>query len=152
MVNINLVIKSFTDDIMSIIQYVMDSEAGINNKAGHNTLKDSRIYRDLQVKARDNGDVLMDIILNDYIIYIESGRRPNSKFPPVEPIVEWCRRKGLPTDNGTVFLIRRAIARDGIRPRPILDKVFEYIDQHWDRRWADKLFNAITEELDRYFN
>jgi hypothetical protein len=95
---------------------------------------------------------VFDIILNDYITYIESGRRKGAKFPPVAPIVAWARKKGIPTDNSTIFLIRRAISRDGIQPRPIMAYVMEEVDREWDDSLADKLFNQIIEIIDKYFN
>lgn len=142
----------FSKDIMALVRMVMESNVGINAKVGVNTLTNSDIYKTLSVKATNDGDLVFDIILNDYIQYIESGRRKGAKFPPVEPIVEWCRKKGIPTDNSTVFLIRRAISRDGIKPRPILAHVFEEFDRNWNDGAADEIFNKIIEEINKWFN
>ena len=105
-----------------------------------NGLKDSDIYRELSVHATNDGDLVLDITLNDYIEYIENGRRAGGKFPPMEAIIKWCKEKGIPTDNSTIFLIRRAIAREGVEPRPIMAKVFQELDSKWDNSWSDKLF------------
>ena len=105
-----------------------------------------------RVKEFDIRDLIFDIILNDYLTFIESGRRKGAKMPPVEPIVKWARSRGIPTDNSTIFLIRRAISRDGIKPRPLMQYVFEEIDREWDDSLADKLFNQIIEIIDKYFN
>lgn len=142
----------FSKDIMSLVRMVMESNVGINAKVGVNTLTNSDIYKTLSVRATNDGDLVFDIILNDYIQYIESGRRKGAKFPPVEPIVEWCRKKGIPTDNSTVFLIRRAISRDGIKPRGILAHVFEEFDRNWNDGAADEIFNKIIEEINKWFN
>ena len=139
-------------DIAKLVRMVMESNVGINGKVGKNTLKDSDIYRELSVYATSDGDLVMDIMLNDYIQYIENGRRKGAKMPPVEPIVRWCREKGIPTDNSTIFLIRRAISRDGIEPRPIMAKVFEEMDNKWDNGWADRLFDVIMEQLNKFFS
>ena len=130
----------------------MESNVGINQKVGANTLIGSEIYNTLSVKATNDGDLVFDIILNDYIQYIESGRRKGAKFPPIEPIVRWCKKHGIPTDNSTIFLIRRAISRDGIKPRPILQYVFDEVDREWNDSLADELFNKIMEEIDKFFN
>ena len=106
----------------------------------------------MSVKATNDGDLIFDIVLNDYIQFIESGRRKGAKFPPVEPIVRWARSRGIPTDNSTIFLIRRAISRDGIKPRPIMQYVFEEVDREWDEQLADELFNKIMEMIDNFFN
>lgn len=146
------IMQEFGNDIAKLVRMVMESNVGINGKVGKNTLKDSDIYRELSVYATSDGDLVMDIMLNDYIQYIENGRRKGAKMPPVEPIVRWCREKGIPTDNSTIFLIRRAISRDGIEPRPIMAKVFEEMDNTWDNGWADRLFDVIMEQLNKFFN
>ena len=142
----------FTKDIMMLVQAVMESEDLINKKVGRNTIIGSDLYKTLQVKATNDGDLVFDILLNDYLTFIESGRRKGAKMPPVEPIVKWAKKHGIPTDNGTIYLIRRAISRDGIAPRPFMDKVFEDIDYAWDKAWADELFDELTRLITEYFN
>ena len=146
------VMYAFGKDIAALVRMVMDSNVGVNQKVGRNTLSDSDIYRTLSVRATNDGDLVMDIVLNDYIQYIESGRRKGAKFPPVEPIVRWCKEKGIPSDNSTIFLIRRAIARDGIAPRPFMAKVFDELDRAWDNEWSDRLFDIIMETINKFFN
>ena len=152
MLNVSNIIMEFSKDLMSLVRMVMESNVGINQKVGKNTLTDSDIYKTLSVMATSDGDLVFDIILNDYLIYIENGRRQGAKMPPVEPIVRWAKEHGIPTDNSTIYLIRRAISRDGIRPRPILAKVFEEVDMEWNDNIADNLFNKIMEEIDKWFN
>lgn len=153
MTQIGALVMSISKDIMELVRMVMESNNLINTKVGRNTIApDSDIYKSLQVKATNDGDLVFDIMLNDYLTFIESGRRKGAKFPPVEPIVKWARKRGIPTDNSTIFLIRRAISRDGIRPRPFMQFVLEEIDTSWDDGWANKIFKIITEELDKYFN
>lgn len=149
---IGKIVMEFSKDLMELVRMVMESNVGINQKVGTNTLIDSNIYKTLSVRATHDGDLIYDIILNDYIQFIESGRRVGAKFPPVEPIVDWAKKRGIPTDNATIFLIRRAISRDGIKPRPILQYVFEEVDREWDERLADELFNRIMELTDKFFN
>ena len=149
---IGKIVMEFSKDLMTLVRMVMESNVGINRKTGSNTLVGSDIYKSLSVKATNDGDLVFDIILNDYITYIESGRRKGAKFPPVAPIVAWARKKGIPTDNSTIYLIRRAISRDGIKPRPFMAHVLEEIDREWDEQLADELFNKIISEIDKFFN
>lgn len=51
----------------------------------------------------------------------EFGRSPNNTMPPYDAIADWVAEKGIATRgspgfDGVVFLVRRAIARDGIKP------------------------------------
>ena len=146
------VLYEFGKDIAKIVRMVMDSNVGINKKSGHNTLSNSDIYRQLSVISTNDGDLVFDIMLNDYITYIESGRRQGAKMPPVEPIVRWAKKHGIPTDNSTIYLIRRAISRDGIQPRPIMATVFKELDNEWQNSWSDRLFDIIIEQIDKFFN
>lgn len=149
---IGKIVMEFSKDLMQIVRMVMESNVGINEKVGENTLVKSNIYKSLSVRATNDGDLIFDIILNDYLTFIESGRRKGAKMPPVEPIVRWCKSKGISTDNSTIFLIRRAISRDGIRPRPIMQYVFDEIDREWNDGLADEIFSKIMEEIDKFFN
>lgn len=144
--DINKIVMEFTKDIMKLVHAVMDGQEFADNKIG------SDIYKNLQVNATNDGDLVFDIILNDYLKFIESGRRKGADMPPVEPIIKWAKKHGIPTDNGTIYLIRRAISRDGIAPRPFMDKVFEDIDDVWDKNWADELFDEIMRMINDFFN
>ena len=144
--DISKIVTEFTKDIMQLVHAVMEGQDLGNNKSS------SDIYKNLQVNATNDGDLVFDIILNDYLKFIESGRRKGAKFPPVEPIVNWAKKHGIPTDNGTIYLIRRAISRDGIAPRPFMDKVFADIDDVWDKNWADELFDEIMRMINDFFN
>ena len=150
--DVTRIVNEFKRDIFELVRLVMGSDALINNKVGRNTIVGSAIYNELEVMATNDGDLVFDILLNDYLTFIESGRRKGAKFPPIEPIVKWARKHGIPTDNSTIYLIRRAISRDGIAPRPFMDKVFGEIDEYWDGLWADELFEELTKIITDFFN
>ena len=150
--SLDKVIKVIANDILEIARMILESNNLINEKVGKNTIApDSDLYKTLQVKATNDGDVVFDLMLNDYLVFIESGRRAGAKFPPVEPIVRWAKKRGIPTDNNTIYLIRRAISRDGIQPRPFMAYIFEEMDDRWDSNWADSIFDKIMEQIDNFF-
>ena len=136
---ISKIVMEFSKDIMDIVRAVMESNIGSDS------------YKNLKVIAKNDGDLVFDIILNDYLEFIESGRRKGADMPPVEPIVRWARSRGIPTDNSTIFLIRRAISRDGIAPRPFMATVMEQIDLNMPN-WYDKIFDEITKLINDFFN
>ena len=76
---ISKIVMEFSKDIMDIVRVVMESNI------------DSDSYKNLKVIAKNDGDLVFDIILNDYLEFIESGRRKGADMPPVEPIVRWAR-------------------------------------------------------------
>lgn len=148
---ISKIVMEFSKDIMDIVRVVMESNLLDNHKVGRNTITGSDIYKNLQVITKNDGDLVFDILLNDYLTYIESGRRKGAKMPPVEPIVKWARSRGIPTDNSTIYLIRRAISRDGIAPRPFMATVMEQIDLNMENLY-DKIFDEITKLINDFFN
>lgn len=150
--SLDKIIRVIANDILSIARMVLESNNLINEKVGRNTIApDSDLYKTLQVRATSDGDVVYDLMLNDYLVFIESGRRAGAKFPPVEPIVRWARKRGIPTDNNTIYLIRRAISRDGIKPRPFMAYIFDEMDDRWDSTWSDRIFEKIMEQIDNFF-
>lgn len=67
-------------------------------------------------------DTRVEVRMNSYYVYVESGRRPGAKMPPEKEILAWMRREGIAKgrEAKAVYAIRRAIARDGIPARPFL--------------------------------
>lgn len=149
--DINIIMASIASDIVTIIRLVMESDVGTNSKTNTNTLVGSNLYKTLKTIARNDGDLVFDIMMNDYLQYVENGRRKGAKWPPIDPIVQWMKRKGIQPTNSNIFLIRRSIAEQGIKPRPILAKALELIDDKWNDKWADRLFEVIIVELEGYF-
>lgn len=144
-------LKAIAEEAKAIIQAVLASDKGVNKKVGVNTLIDSNLFNELGCDTEDFE--VVSLLVNDYIDYIESGRAAGS-FPPPHAIAEWCQRKGIPSDNGTVYVICRSIYENGIPARPIFDGadgVWEQVDRAWEE-WADMVFSTLTEQLDEYFN
>ena len=143
--------KVFAEDVMNITADIMASNIMVNNKVGRNTIvPDSNIFKEMYAKA--SGNIVIELLLNDYVQYIESGRKAGSKRPPIEAIREWAKKKLGKEDNLTIYKIRSAIVRDGIKPRPFMYKVLEAIDKKWDGEWSSELFNELTKIIDEFFN
>ena len=148
--NITLLAKAFAEDVMNITADIMASNLMLNKKGINTIATKSDIYKQMYAKA--SGNIVIQLLLNDYVQYIESGRKAGSKFPPIQPIVQWAEKRDIPTDNSTIFLIRRKIVEDGIRPRPFMYKALETIDSKWDGEWSSELFNELTKIIDEFFN
>ena len=170
--NVAEILRGIAEECKVMSRYAM-TQHGINDKIGSDTLTDSNLYNSINVKS--NGYGLITILVDGYIDYVQRGRKPRAydedgkrSFPWVvalEVLGEWCQRKGLPSDNTTIYFIRKSIIEKGIRPRPIFetfdglwtnplngnDVVMEDLsDKYWDD-WADELFEAITEGIDYEF-
>lgn len=132
------IMKILQDELYIILEYSMKA----NKLGGSDLLDDSRI--DVQ-----NNFFLL--VFPDYVEYINSGRRAGAKMPPSDAIIQWCREKGIPTDNNTIWRIRQGIAKQGIAARPVLDQIFELAENEWMTDWADRVFKEIIEELVEWF-
>ena len=153
--NITLLAKAFAEDVMNITADIMASNLMLNKKGINTIAPDSKIFKEMYAKS--SGNIVIELLLNDYVHYIESGRRKSTNAkkvapPPVKAIVQWAKNRNIPTDNLTIYKIRSAIVRDGIKPRPFMYKVLETIDKKWDEEWSSELFQELTKIIDEFFN
>jgi hypothetical protein len=149
------VVEEISRGIVALAQFVIDNDTvGVNRKTGRNTLKDSTLIKnaDSRISFGSNSDnVVIELLLGNYINYIEKGRRPG-KMPPISALKEWAQSRGISTDNSTLFAIANAIKRDGIEGRPVLATLEHEIENSFENEWYDKLFEAMTSELNKYFD
>lgn len=141
---IDKIIETLASEIIILIQTKL-KEQGIDEK--------SKLYQNLKVEVDSSGQtIVIDILFDNYITYIENGRAPKTgKRPPIESLKDWAQNKGISTDNATLHAISTAIWRDGIEPRPILAALENEIEAYLDNELSDKLLNAITATLNTYF-
>ena len=133
------------EQIKRIIQYSMEKN-GVNDKIMANTLVDSHIYEDLEVKEEDEG--LIKVLIHDYYQYIESGMR-EGHWVDADYLIPWMIDKGIPTDNNTLYRIQWSIWKWGISPRPFLDDAWEMVDEYWDD-WADQIIEIMMEDIEDF--
>lgn len=70
------------------------------------------------------GLIQYQLISNDYLTYVDEGRRPGS-YPPIRAISDWVRVKGISQD--AVFPIARSIYKFGIEPTNVISKTLTEI-------------------------
>ena len=154
-------LREFASQCAAVVRAVMDSEVGVNDKVGINTLSGSNAYKGVEGISTDDVEV-MNLLIDEYaVLYVDGNgfewaRRPvtvkkDQKWPPPQIIAEWCARKGIPTDNKTVYLICRSIWLEGIKARPFVEPSFEEIDNIFGD-WADRVFNDLCSGLDEFFS
>lgn len=144
-------LQEVAEEAKAVMMSVLSSELGVNKKVGRNTLVEGRIFQEVGCSVDDIE--LVKILVNDYIQYIESGRKAGS-FPPVDVIAKWAAEKGITTDNNVVWAICQSIYKNGIPARPLIDVsggLWSQIDDAWGE-WSDKIVGVITEDLDKEFN
>ena len=151
------IVREITQDILKGAREIMDSDVGVNDKVGKNTLSDSNLYRMIKSQFLDNSDnIVISLFFNHYIEYIERGRMPKQgKRPPVFEIAKWLRRKKIASTNENImkaaYAVSYAIWRDGYKARKIMEALDNYVDKQFDERYADMLFDELFKETDKMF-
>ena len=156
-VDLAKIMREITLDILKGAREIMDSDIGINQKVGINTLSGSNLYNQIKWNFQQNDDnIVIDLFFNHYIEFIESGRMPKKgKRPPVFEIAKWLRRKHIVSSNENIMKVAYAVSYamwgDGYKARKITEALDKYVDSNFDEKYADMIFEAMFKEVDDYF-
>jgi len=91
--------------------------------------------------AGADGKAVVRVFAAAYFRYVEVGRSPGARMPPEEPIRQWLRVRGI--DESKQFVIRRAIARRGIKGVHIVNPTIEEINQRFLPKYSKQLANLV---------
>lgn len=151
---VNVAIRRIAADLVALAKTVLeDDSVGINIKVGVNTLAGSAMHNALARAVDLSGDPVVTALFNHYVVYLEWDRpQMYGKQPPIDVLKDWAEKNGIPTDADTLWKISYAIWRDGHKGRPIFATLDRETDAIYTTDWADKLFSALTTDLDNIFN
>lgn len=140
-------------DIAEIMHGIFaDNEIGENIKVHKNTLVNSNLDRQLEVNVVNNDNPFFQLVIDDYYQYVERGREAHhTPKVPIEALRDWAKRKLGKSDNRTLYMVQKSIYEQGIRPRPIFHYFWERLDEKWENDYADKIFEILTQDLNKYF-
>ena len=157
---LKIIIRAISKDIVEAARRIMASDIGINEKTDppKNTLVGSNLYKQIKRSWKEDGDnIVIDTFFDDYIGYIEWDRPPKYKRrPPTREIVKWLQRKHIVSSNENInsvaYVISRSIWEKGWKGRKITEALDKYVDNQFDNRYADLIFDALMKEVDDYFS
>jgi hypothetical protein len=121
--NINKILKELKKTMIVTIENILKNKS--------NLAKDSQI-------TFNESKMELEIFLNDYVVFIESGRKARVRKVPITALAEWAGRKGINANNSVLFAIQNAIYNNGIPPRDIIEPVLNAIQ--------DTLVNKLDYE------
>lgn len=141
------------------------AQYGVNPKTGTNTLQGSELEKSLKVIPEEDGLTLQ---IASYWEFVSRGWKRTHNYEGtmsqfVRNVNDWVRRKGIHLGNMTqsqmVFIIIKNIMENGLKARPFLiydeegdlEKMIPELKGYMDK-WFNNLFQAITQDLDNYFN
>ena len=149
--DVQKILDSILDDVIEEIHRIIRSEVGVNKKTGFNTLEFSELNKNVKGTVYDES---IDVEFPHYIVFVEWTRPEKYKNPPPYGVIlDWLKRKNI---RPTAFAIKTVeqlawmiagLNRDYVGQSP-LDN---YIDKMWEEKYADMLYDAITRELDKFF-
>lgn len=123
---------------------------GLSDKVASGKLRNS-----VEVKVvPSEGGSIIQIFMEDYYQWVQSGRLPGKKGVPVDAIERWIKERGLTgRDKKGKFIKRRSFAfaiqtnikKFGIRPSNFLDKSINLLES--DQRILDALGQEAFDEL-----
>lgn len=111
--------KEFGKDYVKILTRFLLSNKPYAKKAT-GALINSLNYK-VQQDARE---IEIFIISNDYLKYVDMGRRPGT-YPPIRPLLKWASVKGLPV--GMAYAVQKNIYKFGIKPTKVIQKTVREI-------------------------
>jgi hypothetical protein len=137
-------LKKFGDVYVKLLTVFLKKEY----KYATGSLINSIDYR-LQRTAEDINIV---IIANDYLKYVNDGRKPGS-YPPIQAISKWASVKGISQD--AVFPIARSIFKFGIKPTNVIQKTIKEIqtsptlNKRLEKTLVDNIEKVVKQEFDK---
>jgi|DEB0MinimDraft_10_1074344.scaffolds.fasta_scaffold12310_5 hypothetical protein len=76
-----------------------------------------------------------------YGVYVDAGRRPGDKMPPVQAIESWISQRRIKTGTFTqtqlAWAIAKSIAKKGIKASPFIDNSIEYAINNFSDELAE---------------
>ena len=116
-----------------------------NQLARHNKVSSGELINSIRHEVRPVGnDYEVIIHAKEYLKYIDEGRKPGGKMPPIKPIEKWVRNKVATDDvEGTAWAIAWGIKHYGIIPTHIIQPAVDKIVN----KWLDKIKDAVTKEI-----
>lgn len=135
-------------ELMIVWRQLMASEYAINVKS-NTTLEFSNLDNEAKIKK---DDWTFSLFYNDYLEYVESGRKPRARKVPIRPLIDWMKQKGISNDDRVAWAIRESIYQLGIPARPLLEPFSAMLDERFEQKIYDEIFNTIITNLDNFFN
>tara|TARA_R110000803_G_scaffold46193_5_gene96963 strand:- start:324 stop:773 length:450 start_codon:yes stop_codon:yes gene_type:complete len=122
-------------------------------KKGSPPIVSGKLLNSIEVVPNDNNG--FDILMEEYGLVVDQGRRKGAKQPPYAPlnvILDWLKARRIKPRNGITmnqlaFVVSRGISKGSYTPRPFIERGINQV--------ADKMLDEIAfsfeEQIDKAF-
>ena len=144
------------DGLANIGQFVIEELAKEIIKQDHSNT--GKLIESLDYKVANN---VVEVFMNDYGRYVNTGRKRGAKKVPISALVEWIKQRGIASNNkkaiGIAFAIQKTIEKQGsptVNSRKkgkrveFVDDTIERIEGIIEQRVADLYEKEIEIQLD----
>jgi len=130
------VLNEFGKDYVKILIRLLKKEGKVASSA---------LINSISYKLKEQAGLIQyQLIANDYLQYVDEGRKPGS-YPPIRAIADWVRVKGISKD--AIFPIARSIFKFGIKPTNVLKKTLTEIQTSPTLR--NKYEETLVENMEK---
>jgi hypothetical protein len=96
-----------------------------------------------------------EFLANDYINYVDRGRKPFTTKVPIPMLIDWIQRYSINAQGMTTsqlaFAIQTNIYKFGIQPRYFMDRLADSLGDTVEDRLSKKLEDEIADEFVKTF-
>jgi hypothetical protein len=100
----------------------------------------SDLLRSISFRVSQDGSIEFEF--NESGIFVDSGRRKGAKPPPIKPIQEWIKKRGLDLN---AYAVAKSISKNGIKKYPWIYTSFPDLDKPNSR--ASRDLELVWEEI-----
>jgi hypothetical protein len=146
--------KQFGKDYIKIITQLLLK----NNVASRPGLRPypkratGNLIRSFNYRLQDTArGIQTQITALDYLTYVDKGRKIGT-YPPIRPLLEWARVKGLP--EGYAYGAQKNIFKGGIKPTNVIRKSNALFDnsRNNNRKYEERMVNNIVKIIEKNYN
>lgn len=135
----NKLYKDYGDNIIELL--IKELRAAGKDNSG-------RLIKSLKEQVQTvAGKITIKISGEDYLLYVDEGRKPGS-YPPISEISKWANLNGIP--KTAVFAIAKSIFKFGIKPTNVIKKTISKLTpstQILEKNMAKQLEIDLANEL-----
>ena len=132
-------IQIFGDEIVNEFVKIMKTE---------DRLASGRLAKSMKAKIIDNKKGYgIRLLAANYYKFVDEGRKPGGKMPPMKAISKWASIRGISQDR--VWAIRKSIQQNGIKPANITSRGIQNITTiQAYRKFETDTYDWVDEQID----